>query len=176
MSKKVSVRVELENEFVDMLNQIKIERMLTTNTDVIRYCLYEMTQAHNFRIEEDHMHQIKDILKREAVRKQYSIFSVTDFIKKALDDYITSIKIHSASIQNWDIRSSLNEEETEIALALIECQSESVSQEVQIQEILTKLNRKNEQRVRHILEKFVNRGILSSRRSGKDVFYHAKKM
>ncbi|MCH8906662.1 MAG: hypothetical protein IH840_06200 [Candidatus Heimdallarchaeota archaeon] len=176
MSKnKLSIRVDLDQEFTQMLDEVKQSRALKSNADAIRHCLYELTRVHNIQLNELQLEKIKQLLKIKSVKVDYSIYSVIDFVNYALSTIIDQIRAKLPSIQDWDVRADLNEEETRIALALIECQNEALAGEVLVDDIAAKLKLRNDARIREILDGFADRGILSTRTSSKGTVYHARK-
>jgi Arc/MetJ-type ribon-helix-helix transcriptional regulator len=167
--------VELEGKYVEMLNQLKNTGPINSNAEAIRYALYETTRDQSFKIDELQLDTIQNLLKSKFVKSKFLVYSVLDFVQNAINGYIMYVRENMPSIQDWDVRAELNDNEAKIALALIACQEESVGGEVGLGAVMGKLKLRNEEAVEKMLDDFVDRGILYSIVRNNQNLYHAKK-
>ncbi|MDH5401457.1 MAG: hypothetical protein OEY49_03105 [Candidatus Heimdallarchaeota archaeon] len=170
----INLRVDLKKDIADLFYKIQSDKKFSYRAEVIRYCIIEASKQTEFQLDPSYWNKINRYMNYDFVKKDQGIYSTQIFINKALDFFFNYIDREIDSILSFDVRLELNEEENEIALAIIECQSESIAEQVTIEEIAKKLNMRNLTNIEKILNKFVERGILSRKITQELVYYHAK--
>lgn len=176
MSKdKISVRVELEGSILTDFERIKLERNFALNTEAIRYCITETAKEDSFSLDKEHVTMIRNIINNNFVRTNYSIFSIHDFIRKAIDNMAEEIWKNSESIQSFDVRMSLTEEENELALAIIDLQSQKHNEMFTVDDLVKFVNHRDKTALQEKLDEFVSRALLSKQIVQEKIYYHARK-
>ncbi len=64
--------------------------------------------------------------------------------------------------------------ELDVAMAYISCQEESVAEQVSLDTLAKKMNKRNISELKEILDNFVTRGLLVKTRHSGTTYYHAK--
>ncbi len=173
--KKLSLRAELDGEVLQLFEHLKETHNFKTNSECIRWCITEAAKKTDLQLENEYVEMIDAMLNNPIIKQKFLVFNRNEFIRKALGHFIEHIRKNTPSIQNWDVRSQLPENELEIAIAVIKCQSESATEMVTVEDVLSALGRKNYATVRECLEKFVSQGILNKTLYKGQEYYHAKK-
>lgn len=168
------IRIDLQNKHKKMFEEIKIQKKLTKNTDVIRLCIETTYKEALFHLPEEMIDDIFSLLKHKNIKSSYNIFSHDDFIKRAVADLIKKLKTERKTLRSYTVRVNLPKEEQIIALALLELlNSDNVTQEygVTLKQISTKLNWPIS-KVKQILMHFYNLDyVLSQEIEGIQYFY-----
>ena len=170
----LGLRVDLNPEIASILFNIMEDRRFQTYAEAIRYCIVETNDKAEFQLQPVYWDKVKKYMSYDHLKNKLQIFSVQNFINRALDDYFIKIESQIESLLSFDVRSELNEEELEIALAFLDCQEASFSQQVTTEEVAIKMNKRNVQGITSILDAFVEKGVLSKITSQSKIYYHAK--
>ncbi|RMG32005.1 MAG: hypothetical protein D6732_13925 [Methanobacteriota archaeon] len=129
----------------------------------------------NVNLSRDQLDFINELISKPFIKKKFMVFNHHEFIKKAVDSYIETIRNSMPSIQDWDVRNHLSEEDLEVALAIIKVQANSSIDMVTIDQIASELNTKNYVNLRKTLSRFVEEGILDKVQHKNQTYYHARK-
>ncbi len=175
-NKKLTLRVDLQPAVAEVLKSIMEERKFQYYSNAIRYCIIETKNKTEFKLDENYHKRIQMYLKKSSVRYNFMIANTMQFVNKALEHYFQYIDQETKSILDFDVRSTLTDEELEVAHAVINLQSAKATKEVTIADITNELQSKNHKGIENILSSFVKRGILDLyQRSGKK-YYHATEL
>lgn len=171
---KENIRVVLDGRVLDDFNYIKQTRNFEMNTEAIRYCITETAKATGYHIPDDQVELIKTLLSSSMVRSKWQIYDANDFIKKALDYFIDSIRSDMPSIQDFDVRATLTDDEATVAMAIIEVQAQAATKMFTLDELMAYLQTRNHRKINTIVEGFVDRLILSKQVVKGVIYYHAR--
>ncbi|MHA2501571.1 MAG: hypothetical protein ACXAE3_01680 [Candidatus Kariarchaeaceae archaeon] len=118
---------------------------------------------------------IERILARSDVQEKFGIHSEDDFIRTAVSNLIRDINgfIAERSLVHWDIRSSLQGVEKQVALSFKELHLQSKDKTVLLSELTDSLPDYSRERISNIMDEFVFQSLVTAERMGKDVIYHA---
>jgi hypothetical protein len=169
-----SLRVVIDGEHLQFFNEIKDERKLKFDSEVIRFALMEAAKASEFKLEEGYWQKIRQLMGFDFVRLNYHIYDIPGFINKALESFISEIENNVKSLLSFEARSKLDGLELDVAMAYIACQEESVAEHVSVETLAKKMNKRNTQELTEVLENFVHRGLLTKNRHDGTTYYHAK--
>ena len=85
--KKV-IKVELTGEIAEKFDRIKENTGISTNAEVLRYCVSQTHDGSNINLSRALLASIQKIIANRKIAKKYSIFDVSDFITRAVSRFI----------------------------------------------------------------------------------------
>ncbi len=175
MTERLSIRIELDGEVKNTFLRLKEIHNFKTNTECIRWCITEAAKDSNINLSQEQLELIEELISKPFIKKKFMVFNQNEFIKKAVDSYIETIRSSMPSIQDWDVRNHLTEDDLEVALAIIKIQADSPLDMVTIEQIASELKTKNFVNLRNTLKRFVEAGILDQINHRNQTYYHARK-
>ncbi|MHA2055238.1 MAG: hypothetical protein ACW99F_16790, partial [Candidatus Hodarchaeales archaeon] len=117
IAKKLPIRVDLDNDDALKFKAVWEKFELKNKSDVLRFCVNKVYHGITLDIDEDLRNEIHKIISNRQIRLRYAITSVDDFIKRAISEFLVTLR-EEWSLKNWNIRQTLTEEENDTALAL----------------------------------------------------------
>ncbi|MFX1284482.1 MAG: hypothetical protein ACFFB5_12555 [Promethearchaeota archaeon] len=170
-SKKYPVRVDLDKEDEEKFRSVQEQNKLKSKADVLRFCVNKVYHGLVLEIDEDVYREIQKIIASRHIKIKYAITNINDFIKRAISDFLESLK-DEWSLKNWSTRQSLTQEENSTALALLELQLKKVPG-VTIDDLMEYM-KKDQTTIKKHIEKFVNEALLDFRESEGKIYYYAR--
>ena len=123
--KKV-LRVDLKEDYKQRFDEIKEERNYSSDAAVVRDLIDQFKMGiDQIRIGSEILDKIRQELQNPLVRMNYGIFSVDDFVLRALISFFEKIASEKGSLLEWDVRSRLSENQRDIAIAFLELQTKN---------------------------------------------------
>ena len=122
MVKKV-LRVDLYEEEGEKFENYKQSQSYKTDAEAIREMIkkfYLLDQS--IIVPAELMEKITRELSNARTKAKYSVWTVDQFVSKAIVDFLEKIKKNRGSFLDWDVRSDLTENQLAIATAFIELQ------------------------------------------------------
>ncbi|MFW9991679.1 MAG: hypothetical protein ACFFD4_06435 [Candidatus Odinarchaeota archaeon] len=168
--RKFPIRVDLDNEDEEKFIYVQDKFRLKNKAEVLRFCVNKVYHGTALEIDEDLYKEIDKVISSYYIRIKYGITSVDDFIKRAVTDFLETLK-KERSLRNWSMRQSLSEEENDTAVALLDLQRKNIPG-VTIEDLEEYLNGDRSKIGQH-LEKFVGEALLEFRESRGKIYYHA---
>ncbi len=173
MDKSLSLRIELDDDQVELFQRIKKEHNFKTNTECIRYCISVASSNEGIKIDPEYFVHIQNLLLKKFVRTQFLVFSVQDVVRKALDVFIQEIQSSFPSLDDWNVKKSLTEDELSVALCILKLQAGTDGSMVSEADIMDSLPQLTKKQVRDILEDFVSQSFVERTHYSDKLFYHA---
>ena len=179
-TKPLQIKVDLTGDHRKWFEEIQKKHAFPSYAEVVRYMTlitWEDDQADSvklFEINEIQLAEIKKFISRIDIKQKYKIFSVKEFIQTAIDRFLIELEGDNKSILHWDVKSKLSGERKEIAVAFSECQRESKTSEVTVEQLAKKLDRRNLEKIEEILDEFVYQYNLEMEIFNGVKTYHAK--
>lgn len=175
MSNRMSVRIELDGEVLRRFLKLKEMHNFKTNTECIRWCITEAANESHLEVTPEQIQLIQDLIDKNFVKRKFMVFNQNEFVKKAIDSYIEKIRNSMPSIQDWDVKTHLSEEDLEVALAIIKVQANNELDMVTIEQVASELNTRNVVNLRSVMNRFVEEGILDQIEHKGKTYFHARK-
>lgn len=178
-NKKQEFRIDLRDDFIDVYHNIKSRNKIRSRVDVFRHALSVTEQLEtgqsSHELHPQFRYMIERILTRSDVQEKFGIHSEDDFIRTAVSNLIRDINgfIAERSLVHWDIRSSLQGVEKQVALSFKELHLQSKDKTVLLSELTDSLPDYSRERISNIMDEFVFQSLVTAERMGKDVIYHA---
>lgn len=171
MSKKFPIRVNLDK--IDEKKFLAVQELfkLKNKADVVRFCVNKVFHNMVLEIDEDIQNEILRIITSRHIKIKYGISSVDDFIKRAISDFLDTLKTEW-SLKNWSTRQILTQEESDTAVAILELQMRKIPG-VTIEDLEEYLN-VDKQTIRKHLEKFIADSLLDFRAFDDIIYYYAR--
>lgn len=165
---KEEFRFDFKEPYIDYYHKIKKNNNINTKVDVFRYAiqttfnLEQKAQAPYTVINPILEERIKKVISRRDIMLAFNISNFDDFLRNAVLDYLSKLeeKASERSLLHWDYRNSLQEQHKQVANTIYEIIQENPHGEIKIDELLKRLNWRNEQRLEEILQDFVNQNLL----------------
>jgi hypothetical protein len=168
--RKFPVRVDLDEEDAEKFQSIQEKFKLKNKAEVLRFCVNKVYHGVALEIDEDFYNEIHKIINSPHIKIRYAITSVDDFIKRAISDFLVTLK-KEWSLKNWSMRQTLSQEENDTAVALLELQLQKLPG-VTIKDLVEYLN-KDQKIIEEHLEKFMRDALLDFRESHGNIYYYA---
>ncbi|MFX1507053.1 MAG: hypothetical protein ACFFDC_13240 [Promethearchaeota archaeon] len=168
--KKFPIRVDLDEEDAEKFQSIQKEFKLKNKAEVLRFCVNKVYHGMALELDSDLYNEIHKIITSPHIKTRYAITNTDDFIKRAISEFLTTLK-KEWSLKNWSMRQLLSQEENDTAVALIELQLQKIPG-VTIEDLVEYL--KIDQKViREHLERFMEESLLDFRESQGKIYYYA---
>lgn len=168
--RKFPVRVDLDDEDARKFQSVQEEFKLKNKAEVLRFCVNKVFHGMTLEINEDLYNEIHKIISSPNIKIRYAITNVNDFIKRAISDFLVTLK-KEWSLKNWSMRQTLSQEENDTAVALIELQLQKVPG-VTIEDLVEYL-KIDPEIIREHLGKFMGDALLDFRESQGKIYYYA---
>ncbi len=168
--RKFPIRVDLDIEDTEKFQSIQEEFKLKNKAEVLRFCVNKVYHGMTLEIDEDLYNEIHKIISSPHIKVRYAITSTDDFIKRAISEFLTTLK-KEWSLKNWSMRQTLSQEENDTAVALIELQLQKVPG-VTIEDLMEYL-KIDPDIIREHIEKFMRDALLDFRESQGKIYYYA---
>jgi len=168
--RKLPIRVDLDEEDTNKFKAVQQKFKLKNKAEVLRFCVNKVYHGIALEIDEDLYNEIRKIISSRHIKIRYAITSVDDFIKRAISDFLTTLK-KEWSLKNWNMRQTLSQEENDTAVALLELQLQKIPG-VTIED-LTEYLQKDLKIVKEHLNKFMTDALLDFRESQGKIYYYA---
>ncbi|MFX0182298.1 MAG: hypothetical protein ACFE95_04365 [Candidatus Hodarchaeota archaeon] len=169
--RKFPIRVDLDKEdekkFLDVQKKFKLKN----KAEVLRFCVNKVYHGMALEIDEDLYNEIHKIISSHHIKIRYAITSVDDFIKRAISEFLETLK-NEWSLKNWNMRQTLSQEENDTAVALLELQLQKIPG-VTIEDLSEHL-KKDQKVIGEHLEKFMTDALLDFRESHGKIYYYAR--
>ena len=164
------VRVDLDEDDANKFQRVQELFKLKNKAEVLRFCVNKVYFGTTLDLDPAIQQEIEKITSSHYIKVKYAITSVDDFIKRAIADFLETLK-QDRSLKNWGMRQSLNEEENEVAVAILELQLKKAPGVTvfDIQEYLSL----DEESVSVHLNKFISDGLLDFRETREKIYYYA---
>jgi hypothetical protein len=169
--RKLPIRVDLDEEDATKFEEVQKRFKLKNKAEVLRFCVNKVYHGITLEIDEDFYNEIHKIISSRQIKIRYAITSVDDFIKRAMSEFLTTLR-KEWSLKNWNMRQSLTEEENDTALALVELQLQKVPG-VTIEDLVLHL-KKDKKLIRSHIEKFMSDALLDFRESHGKIYYYVQ--
>ncbi|MFX0173591.1 MAG: hypothetical protein ACFE9L_17005 [Candidatus Hodarchaeota archaeon] len=169
--RKFPIRVNLDKEDEEKFLTIQKKFKLKNKAEVLRFCVNKVFHGIALEIDEVVYNEIQKIIASHHVKIKYAIVSVDDFIRRAISDFLETLK-KEWSLKNWNMRQTLSPEENNTAAALLELQLDKILG-VTIED-LTQYLKKDRSIIGEHLDKFIEEGLLDFRESQDKIYYHAR--
>ena len=167
---KYPIRVDLDEEDAEKFTAIFNEFKLKNKAEVLRFCVNKVYHGMTLEIDEDIRKEIELLIASRHIKIKYAITSVDDFIKRAISDFLETLK-KERSLKNWSTREELSEQENDTAVTLLDLQMKKIVG-VTIQDLIKTLDQE-EQIIRDHLNKFIAEGLVAFRESHGNMYYYA---
>ncbi len=168
---KLPIRVDLDEEDARKFRSVQKKFKLKNKAEVLRFCVNKVYHEMVLEIDDDLYAEIHKIISSRDIKIRYAITSVDDFIKRAISEFLTTLK-KEWSLKNWSMRQTLSQEENDTAVALLELQLEKIPG-VTIED-LAKYLKKDQKTLNLHLEKFIDDALLDFRESQGKIYYYAR--
>ncbi|MFX0013849.1 MAG: hypothetical protein ACFFB2_03715 [Promethearchaeota archaeon] len=168
---KFPIRVNLDKDDEKKFLTIQERFKLKSKSEVLRFCVNKVYHGMTLEVDEDISNEIQKIISSRHIKIKYAITSINDFIKRAISDFLETLK-EEWSLKNWNMRQTLSPEENNTALALLELQLKKIPG-VTIDDLMEYLN-KDRISIRKHIEKFVAEALLDFRESEGKIYYYAR--
>lgn len=166
---KLPIRVDLDEEDAEKFTHIQDNFKLKNKAEVLRFCVNKVYHGMTLEIDADMYNEIHKIISSKSIKVKYAITSVDDFIKRAMSEFLTTLK-EEWSLRNWNMRQTLSEEENDTALALLELQLQKMPG-VTIEDLASHMKKDKKILLKH-LEKFMADALLDFRESHGKIYYY----
>ena len=167
--KKFPIRVDLDREDAEMFQSIQEEFKLKNKAEVLRFCVNKVYHGMTLEIDEDLHNEIHKIISSRHIKIRYAITSTDDFVKRAISEFLTTLK-KEWSLKNWSMRQTLSQEENDTAVALLELQLQKIPG-VTMEDLVDYL-KIDPKVIREHLEKFMEDALLDFRESQGNIYYY----
>lgn len=171
----MKLNINLNKILSSYLEKIKSYYQLTNNSEVIRLVISQThksiaNQAFIYEVPQVQKNIISELLKRGDLYEN-RIYTISDFIKSALDSKIEELK--PQNILHRSIRYNMNKEERQIANTFVKIVLENQTKDVQVSEVRKLLNwdRKDDQAIQDILDQFVIRKLINKEIENNRIYY-----
>ncbi|MHA1973972.1 MAG: hypothetical protein ACTSW1_13320 [Candidatus Hodarchaeales archaeon] len=167
---KFPVRVDLDEEDSEKFQTIQNEFKLKNKAEILRFCVNKVYHGMTLEIDDDILEEIEKLISSRQIKIKYAITSVDDFIKRAISDFLETLK-KERSLKNWSSRQELSELENDTAVTLLELQMKKTPG-VTLQDLMKTLDLE-EQTIRDHLNKFIAEGLVDFREFRGTIYYYA---
>lgn len=167
---KFPIRVDLDKEDQDKFEHVQNEFKLKNKAEVLRFCVNKVYHGMTLEIDDEIQEEIEKLISSRQIKVKYAITSVDDFIKRAISDFLETLK-KERSLKNWSSRQELSELENDTAVTLLELQMKKTPG-VTINDLLEALDQ-DERIIRDHLNKFIAEGLVDFRESRGKMYYYA---
>ncbi|MFX0210634.1 MAG: hypothetical protein ACFFDT_31935, partial [Candidatus Hodarchaeota archaeon] len=139
--------------------------------EVLRFFINKIYYGLTLEIDDTIYDEIQKIISSRHIKIKYAITNVDDFVKRAISDFLESLR-EEWSLKNWSMRQALTQEENDTAVALLELQLQKIPGVTldDLQEYL----KQEPAMIREHLEKFINDSLLDFRESHGTIYYYAR--
>ncbi|MFX0205610.1 MAG: hypothetical protein ACFFDT_06450 [Candidatus Hodarchaeota archaeon] len=168
---KFPIRVDLDKEDEKRFKTVQEQYKLKNNAEVLRFCVNKVFYGMTLDIDADISNEIQNLITSRHIKIKYGITSIDDFIKRAISDFLETLK-EEWSLKNWTMRQTLTPEENDTAVALLELQLKKIPG-VTV-DVLRDHLKTDSTIVRKHLEKFIEEGLLDFRESQGKIYYYAR--
>ena len=168
--RKFPVRVDLDKEDEKKFLMVQEKFKLKNKAEVLRFCVNKVYHGMTLEIDDELYNEIHKIISSRHIKIRYAITSIDDFIKRAISEFLTTLK-KEWSLKNWSMRETLSQEENDTAVALLELQLQKIPG-VTIEDLVEYLKIEPEI-IREHLEKFMEDALLDFRESQEKIYYYA---
>lgn len=172
----IGVRVDLKPPHADMFIEIREKLNLTSDAEVIRYCISQTSTGNEFKLEDPYWNSVRHFLQYDIVKRQFNIYDVKSLINKALDEFFKTVENDNESILSFDVLNHLTDTERDIAIEFTNIQEKTENGLVTAEKLVEKIEKRNTAQIAAILDDFVKRGILSKIVNKNKIYYHAKSL
>lgn len=178
-TKSLQIKVDLTGQHKTWFEEIQKKHAFPSYAETIRYMTLITWEADQtdavklFEINETQLQLMRRYIERTDVKEKYHIYSVREFVQKAVSLLLDNLEGQRKSILHWDIKSKLGGEQREIALAFAECQQENPTSDVTVAQIAKKLNRRNFEKIENQLDEWVYQFLLDREIFNGTKTYHA---
>ncbi|MHA2363075.1 MAG: hypothetical protein ACXAC7_03895 [Candidatus Hodarchaeales archaeon] len=170
---KMVLRVDLEEELQKDFYQIKKEQGLANNTEVLRFCIREMSSNRLYRIPSGIYNLVEELVKDNRIQEKYFVTSVADFINRALQLFINKANTDRSNLYDLSFRSSLDTISRDITNTLIEIQTQNPQWGCKLEEIQKELPDLKKNEIEAILASFIDRKLVKTMEYKKETYYFA---
>ena len=122
-AKKKILRADLEPHVAQMFEELKKERAIQSNAEMLRLIITEAYRSQNIILPEKIFMKIVELLENPIIENEVGIYSVQDFVIRACEYYLKKLRKNIGTLYDWRIRKRLNDAEKEVAVIIIELQT-----------------------------------------------------
>ena len=169
--KKLPIRVDLDSEDAKIFEGIKDSFNLKNKAEVLRFCIYKVHHGTTLDIDEGMMGEINKMVSIPDIRTKYAISDVNGFIKRSIAEFLNILR-KEWSLQNWNMRQTLSDEENDIALALLELQLQKIPG-VTIDDLVDYL-KIDKNAIQPHLQRFIADALIDFRESHDKIYYYVQ--
>ena len=157
---KMVLRVDLEEELQKDFNKIKNEQGFTNNTEVLRFCIKNLSSGKLlYHISSDVLDIIEGLAQDPRIREKYFVTTPKDVIDRAIQAFIQKAAVDRSNLFDVTYRMKLDISELEVANALIEIQGQNPSWGATLIDLKNTLPEMDQTVVEAILVGFIQRDL-----------------
>ncbi|MFX0051532.1 MAG: hypothetical protein ACFE8U_09605 [Candidatus Hermodarchaeota archaeon] len=171
VNRKFPIRVDLDKEDEEKFRSIQEKFKLKNKAEVLRFFINKIYYGLTLEIDDTIYDEIQKIISSRHIKIKYAITNVDDFVKRAISDFLESLR-EEWSLKNWSMRQALTQEENDTAVALLELQLQKIPG-VTLEDLQEYL-KQDQEIIREHLEKFINDSLLDFRESHGTIYYYAR--
>ena len=170
---KMVLRVDLEEELQADFQKIKSDQGLTNNTEVLRFCIREMSSDRIFKIPTGIFSLVEELVRDRRIQEKYFVTSVTEFINRALHLFLNKANTDRSNLFDLSFRSSLDKRSRDIANTLIDIQVSNPQWGATINNLYKELPDMTKSDIERILLSFRDKKLVKTLEYKKSLYYFA---
>lgn len=170
---KMVLRVDLEEELQNDFQKIKSKQGLTNNTEVLRFCIREMSSDRIYKIPSGIFSLVEELVHDRRIQEKYFVTSVTEFINRALHIFLNKANTDRSNLFDLSYRSSLDNMPRDISNALIDIQISNPQWGATIRKLNMELPDLTEGEIEGVLVSFARKKLVKTLVYKQSTYYFA---
>ncbi|MHA1971900.1 MAG: hypothetical protein ACTSW1_02835 [Candidatus Hodarchaeales archaeon] len=157
---EVYIRTKLDGDSARQFETIQKENNFITYAETLRYIVNQSFKSVRLELNADLRHEIERLINNRSIRIKHSFRDKEDFINRAIIHYVNKIKEDMDSLADWDFRSTLSDEQRQVAIAILKVQIDEKKLTGVLVDDLVKETDFSPEKISKILEYFVTQDLV----------------
>ncbi|MHA1331206.1 MAG: hypothetical protein ACTSR2_09025 [Candidatus Hodarchaeales archaeon] len=157
---EVYIRTKLDGDSAKQFETIQKENNFITYAETLRYIVNQSFKSVRLELNADLRQEIERLINNRSIKIKHSFRDKEDFINRAIIHYVNKIKEDMDSLADWDFRSTLSDEQRQVAIAILKVQIDEKKLTGVLVDDLVKETDFSPEKISEILEYFVTQDLV----------------
>ncbi|MHA1228238.1 MAG: hypothetical protein ACTSPV_15970 [Candidatus Hodarchaeales archaeon] len=157
---EVYIRTKLDGDSAKQFETIQKENNFITYAETLRYIVNQSFKSVRLELNADLRQEIERLINNRSIKIKHLFRDKEDFINRAIIHYVNKIKEDMDSLADWDFRSTLSDEQRQVAIAILKVQIDEKKLTGVLVDDLVKETDFSPEKISEILEYFVTQDLV----------------
>ncbi|MHA2226824.1 MAG: hypothetical protein ACXAC8_16545 [Candidatus Hodarchaeales archaeon] len=171
---KKHIHVILGPQRFERFSTLKTSFEKNSDVDVVRKCIDDMYKSlteEKISLRPILQQQVNLLLQNDYLRSRHLVLNLSDVVNEAVHQWIQSKKVE-INLHHFPFRKELTDDEQQVALVFVEKQY-NYDRGLSLKDLKDNLNQMEEVKIRRILKKFVDNGLVLKSHLNEVDYYFA---